>query len=148
MYIQYLYCISIRHSREGTDMGFPSPAADYVETRISLDQQFIRHPSATYFMRAAASYYREGILNGALLVIDSSLSPCDGSLLICAMDGEFRIKRYRAHPKPHLINLENGRREAIPAEKEGYGTSLPVFGVITYIINDARLGEFDDCPAM
>ena len=97
-------------------MGFPSPAEDYVETRISLDQQFIRHPSATYFMRAAASYYREGILNGALLVIDSSLSPCDGSLLICAMDGEFRIKRYRAHPKPHLINLENGRREAIPAE--------------------------------
>ena len=99
-------------------------------------------------MRAAASYYREGILNGALLIIDSSLSPCDGSLLICAMDGEFRIKRYRAHPKPHLINLENGRREAIPAEKEGYGTSLPVFGVITYIINDARLGEFDDCPVM
>lgn len=43
-------------------MGFPSPAADYAESRISLDQQIIRHPSATYFMRAADSHHREGIL--------------------------------------------------------------------------------------
>ena len=129
-------------------MGFPSPAADYVEARISLDQQFIHHPSATYFMRASCSHFREGILQGALLVIDSSLSPCDGSLLICAMDGEFKIKRYRVHPKPHLINLENGRREAIPADQDGYIASYSVFGVITYIINDARNAEFDDCPVM
>lgn len=54
-------------------MGFPSPAADYAESRISLDQQIIRHPSATYFMRAADSHHREGILQGALLVVDSSL---------------------------------------------------------------------------
>lgn len=40
-------------------MGFPSPAADYAESRISLDQQLIRHPSATYFMRAADSHHRE-----------------------------------------------------------------------------------------
>lgn len=59
-------------------MGFPSPAADYVESRISLDQQLIRHPSATYFMRAADSHHREGILQGALLVVDSSLTPVDG----------------------------------------------------------------------
>lgn len=59
-------------------MGFPSPAADYAESRISLDQQIIRHPSATYFMRAADSHHREGILQGALLVVDSSLTPVDG----------------------------------------------------------------------
>ena len=127
-------------------MGFPSPAADYVETRISLDKQLISHPAATYFMRASRSHFREGILQGALLVIDSSLSPCDGSLLICAMDGELRIKRYRMHPRPHLINLENGRREQIPADQDGYNASYSVFGVITYIINDARNAEFDDCP--
>ncbi len=43
-------------------MGFPSPAADYVEKRISLDQQLISQPSATYFMRAARSHFREGII--------------------------------------------------------------------------------------
>ncbi|EFH2757148.1 HumD family translesion DNA polymerase [Escherichia coli] len=129
-------------------MGFPSPAADFAETRISLDEKLIAKPSATYFMRAACSHFREGILQGALLVIDSSLSPCDGSLLICAIEGEFRIKRYRMHPMPHLINLENGRREELPADEEGYTTSSSVFGVITYIINDARTAEFDDCPVM
>jgi len=51
-------------------MGFPSPAQDYVEDRISLDKKFIAHPNATYFMRTGNTYYREGILDGALLVAD------------------------------------------------------------------------------
>ncbi|MGZ0504907.1 HumD family translesion DNA polymerase [Citrobacter freundii] len=129
-------------------MGFPSPAADYVETRISLDQQLISQPAATYFMRASRSHFREGIIQGALLVVDASLSPCDGSLLVCTDSGEFRIKRYRTHPRPHLENLENGKRESLPDKDEVSDTSRPVFGVITYIINDARSGEFDDCPVM
>ena len=126
-------------------MGFPSPATDYIESRISLDQKLIRQPSATYFMRAECSHFREGIQQGALLIIDSSLQPCDGSLLICTIEGEHRIKRYRTQPSPHLINLENGHREELPRDVDGYG---PVFGVITYIINDARVAEFDDCPVM
>lgn len=129
-------------------MGFPSPAADYVETRISLDQQLISQPAATYFMRASRSHFREGILQGALLVVDASLTACDGSLLVCAIDGEFRIMRYRTLPHPCLENPENGRREQLPSKDEVSDTSRPVFGVITYIINDARSGEFDDCPVM
>lgn len=129
-------------------MGFPSPAADFAEQRISLDDRLISKPSATYFMRAANSHFREGVLQGALLVVDASLTACDGSLLICAIDGEFRIKRYRTHPQPHLVNLENGRREALPADDDGYSSAPAIFGVITYIINDARNAEFDDCPVM
>ncbi|EEY7958552.1 TPA: S24 family peptidase [Escherichia coli] len=127
-------------------MGFPSPAQDYVEQRISLDQRIITRPAATYFMRAGATHYREGILSGALLVVDASLSQCDGSLLICACEGEFRIKRYRTHPEPHLENLENGKRELLRQKDEMSDSDRPVFGVITYIINDARYGEFDDYP--
>lgn len=129
-------------------MGFPSPAQDYAEQRISLDQRIITRPASTYFMRAGATHYREGIISGALLVVDASLSPCDGSLLVCTDEGEFRIKRYRTHPKPHLENLENGKREGLPDKNDASDTSRPVFGVITYIINDARSGEFDDCPVM
>ncbi|HHA1933986.1 TPA: S24 family peptidase [Enterobacter ludwigii] len=128
-------------------MGFPSPAQDYVEERISLDKRIISRPAATYFMRAGATHYREGILNGALLVVDASLSPCDGSLLVCSMDNDFRIKRYRTHPQPHLINLESGHKERLPDDAE-CDSGRAVFGVITYIINDARTGEFDDCPVM
>ncbi|EOY8024239.1 S24 family peptidase [Salmonella enterica] len=129
-------------------MGFPSPAQDFVEQRISLDQRIITRPAATYFMRAGATHYLEGILSGALLVVDASLSPCDGSLLVYAEGGEFRIKRYRTHPEPHLENLENGRRELLRKKDEMSESGRPVFGVITYIINDARSGEFDDCPVM
>ena len=128
-------------------MGFPSPAQDYVEERISLDKRIIVRPAATYFMRAGATHYREGIMNGALLVVDASLNPCDGSLLVCRMDGELRIKRYRKHPQPHLEDLQTGRREEIPVHDDGTSPNA-IFGVITYCINDMRAGEFDDCPVM
>ncbi|MBF4173340.1 HumD family translesion DNA polymerase, partial [Enterobacter kobei] len=81
-------------------MGFPSPAADYVEERISLDKRLIAHPSATYMMVAGTTYLRAGIMKGAMLIVDSSLTPKDGSLLVCAVDGEFRIMRYRTLPHP------------------------------------------------
>ncbi|MFB4719043.1 HumD family translesion DNA polymerase [Enterobacter chuandaensis] len=128
-------------------MGFPSPAQDYVEQRISLDQRIITRPAATYFMRAGATHYREGIISGALLVVDASLRPCDGSLLVCRMEGELRIKRYLNHPKPHLEDLQTGRREEIPVHDDDMSPNA-IFGVITYIINDARPGEFDDCPVI
>lgn len=87
-------------------------------------------------------------MSGALLLIDSALKPCDGSLLVCAIEGEFRIKRYRKHPQPHLENMSNGRKERLPLDDESGEGSKGVFGVIKYIINDARSGEFDDCPVM
>ncbi|CAM6703749.1 TPA: LexA family transcriptional regulator [Enterobacter hormaechei subsp. xiangfangensis] len=129
-------------------MGFPSPAADYVESRLSLDEALIQKPAATYYMRAGETIYRCGIMKDALLVIDSSLKPCDGSLLICDCNGEFKVKRYRTYPQPHLENVANGKKERLPGNDEGISGSLPIFGVITYIINDARTGEFDDCPVM
>lgn len=123
---------------------FVSPAQDYVEETLSLDRKLINKPAATFFMKAGATYFRDGIIQGALLIVDRSLRPCDGSLLICSIEGELCIKRYRNCPVPHLVNLENGRRERLPGDDE----PGEVFGVITYIINDARLGEFDDCPVM
>ncbi|WP_395313028.1 S24 family peptidase [Enterobacter sp. ECC-219] len=129
-------------------MGFPGPAADYVEERMSLDKRLIAHPSSTYMIVAGTTYLHAGIMKGSMLIVDSSLTPKDGSLLVCAVDGEFRISRYRTHPHPYLENPENGRREPLPVKDEVSDTSRPVFGVITYIINDARSGEFDDCPVM
>lgn len=99
-------------------------------------------------MVAGTTYLRAGILKGAMLIVVSSLTPKDGSLLVCAIDGEFKIRRYRTYPRPFLENPESGRREPLPSKDETSDPSRPVFGVITYVINDARSGEFDDCPVM
>lgn len=61
-------------------MGFPSPATDYIEERISIDKRLIAHPSAIYMMIAGTTYLRAGIMKGAMLIVDSSLTPKDGSL--------------------------------------------------------------------
>ncbi|WP_431617461.1 S24 family peptidase [Citrobacter amalonaticus] len=99
---------------------------------MSLDDKFIDHPASTYFMRSGQTYWREGILNGALLIVDSSLTPCDGSLLVCNIENELRIKCYRLHPRPHLVNLESGKREKIPGQTGDYNVLSPVFGEFTY----------------
>ena len=117
-------------------MGFPSPATDYAEQTLT-PELLCRVDANCQVIETNTGY----------AVIDRSLKPCDGSLLVCSIDNEFRIKRYRTHPRPHLVNLENGKREKLPDAGEG-DTARPVFGVITYIINDARTGEFDDCPVM
>ncbi|HFU9207347.1 TPA: DNA repair protein, partial [Escherichia coli] len=56
--------------------------------------------------------------------------------------------RYRKYPRQHLEDLRTGKKEALPKDDDGCTGSNAVFGVITHIINDARSGEFDDCPVM
>ncbi len=74
--------------------GFPSPAADYRDTGISLDRALIDHPEATFFFRAAGADLEEtGIFDGDLLVVDRSLTPGPGHLVVAVSDGEFVIKR-------------------------------------------------------
>ncbi|RXJ10413.1 S24 family peptidase [Lelliottia nimipressuralis] len=125
-------------------MGFPSPATDYIEDRLSLDKLFIAHPSATYFMRAANTYWRAGITQGALLIVDCSATPCDGSVVVCRLAGEFHIRRFRTQPHNHLESLGgDGRKERINTEDDD-----GIFGVIMHAVNDMRTMEFDENPGM
>ncbi len=74
--------------------GFPSPAADYRETGISLDRALIDHPEATFFFRVAGADLEEtGIFDGDLLVVDRSLRPGPGHLVVAVSDGEFVIRK-------------------------------------------------------
>ena len=74
--------------------GFPSPAADYLEMGISLDRSLIDHPEATFFFRAAGAAMEEsGIFNGDLLVVDRSITPGPGHVVVAVADGEFVIRR-------------------------------------------------------
>jgi len=74
--------------------GFPSPAADYADCGISLDQSLIEHPEATFFFRASGQeLVSEGIFDGDLLIVDRSLSPLASQLVVAVADGELVIRR-------------------------------------------------------
>lgn len=82
--------------------GFPSPADDYIESRISLDEHLVRHREATFFLRVEGDSMRDlGILDGDLLVVDRALAPVDGCVVIAVIDGEFTVKQFSRRSAPH-----------------------------------------------
>lgn len=111
--------------------GFPSPAQDYVEKRIDLNELLVKHPSATYFVKSAGdSMTGAGIGNGDLLVVDSARKPVHGDIVIAAVDGEFTVKRLQLHPTVMLMP-ENS---VYPPIMIGSEDTLDIFGVVTFIV--------------
>ena len=73
--------------------GFPSPADDYKEGALSLDEHLIEHPAATYLARAAGdSMEGVGIFDRDLLIVDRALKPVNGDVIVVAVDGELTCK--------------------------------------------------------
>ena len=74
--------------------GFPSPAEDYVDVGIDLNEQLIRHPTSTFFLHVSGhSMTDAGIHDGDLLVVDRSLDPRPGQVVVAVLDGAFTLKR-------------------------------------------------------
>ncbi|WP_018478234.1 LexA family protein [Pontibacter roseus] len=84
--------------------GFPSPADDYLEDKINLQQVLIHNPTATFLMRVRGESMRDARLHdGDILVVDRSLKPRDGHIIIGVVDGEFTVKRLlQKGPKLYL----------------------------------------------
>ena len=69
--------------------GFPSPAGDYIERRLDLNEHLIQHPSATFFVRVAGdSMTGAGIHDGDILIVDRSLEPAGGSIVVAAVNDQ------------------------------------------------------------
>ncbi|HGF0769588.1 TPA: translesion error-prone DNA polymerase V autoproteolytic subunit [Kluyvera georgiana] len=114
--------------------GFPSPAADYVEQRIDLNELLIQHPSATYFVKASGdSMIEAGISDGDLLVVDSSRKAEHGDIVIAAVDGEFTVKRLQMRPTIQLNPMNSAYSPIVVGSEE----TLDVFGVVTFIVKAA-----------
>lgn len=80
--------------RGAVPAGFPSPADDHVEQRLSLDEHLIQHRESTFFMRVSGESMRGlGIYDGDLLVVDRALPATHGSVIIAVIDGEFTVKQ-------------------------------------------------------
>ena len=114
--------------------GFPSPADDYVDSHIDLNEHLIRHPSATFFVRASGnSMINAGICSGDLLIIDRAPKPADNSIVLAVVDGDFTIKRLRrtSNGKIYLIP-ENPAFKTLEVTSE---MQFEVWGTVTHVIH-------------
>lgn len=115
--------------------GFPSPAEQYVERPLSLDELLVQHPVATYFVRAEGDSMRGvGIRSGDILVVDRSLEPESGSIVIACVDGEFTVKSFVREPASGTVRLEAANPAYPPIEFRD-GMELQVFGVVTAVVH-------------
>ena len=116
--------------------GFPSPAADYVEQRIDLNQLLIQHPSATYFVKASGdSMIDGGISDGDLLIVDSAITASHGDIVIAAVDGEFTVKRVSIEGDTVWLVPSN---PSYPKIKVTVDNDFLVWGIVTYTIKKNR----------
>ena len=108
--------------------GFPSPAEDHIEATLSLDELCIRHPAATYLLRAAGdSMQGAGIFDGDVLVVDRSIEPRIGMIVVATVRGDFTCKRLEAEAGQPVLRAENPR---YPDIRIASGEELEVFGVV------------------
>ena len=122
-------------------MGFPSPVKDYEEKSLSLDDLCVSRPAFTFFMRAREGSYRAGIYQGAVMVVDRSLTPVDGTIVVVEIGGEFAVRRFNIYSSRGLERLdEPGQLTPVPDADDNDG--LVCWGVVTYVLNDMRTEEF------
>ncbi|QTP53942.1 translesion error-prone DNA polymerase V autoproteolytic subunit [Billgrantia sulfidoxydans] len=112
--------------------GFPSPADDHLDGDLNLHEYVVRRPASTYFVRAEGdSMQGDGIHDRDLLVVDRSLEPLPGRVIVIAVDGELTVKRL-AHQRGRTVLLASNPRFApIPLE----GRECHVWGVVTHVIH-------------
>jgi len=119
----------------GVSAGFPSPADDFVDRSLDLNEYLIKHPAATFFVRVEGnSMIGSGIHPGDILIVDKSLEPHDGSIVIAVVNGEFTVKRLKRERGRCCLMPENPAYA--PIEISG-DMQLEVWGVVTYVIHKA-----------
>lgn len=118
------------------EAGFPSPADDYMEGSLDLNQHVIKHPAATYFVRASGdSMTGAGIFDGDLLIVDRSLEPGHGKIVIAEVDGQLTVKRLSKLNGQVLLQSENASYPPIELQE---GNEMRIWGVVTHVLHDLR----------
>lgn len=114
--------------------GFPSPADDYMEGKLDLNKHLVKHPTATFFVRATGeSMIKAGIHPGDILVVDRSLEAKSGKIVIAAVDGQLTVKRLHKNGKGTYLMPENDDFEKIRLDE---GNDVVIWGVVTNVLHE------------
>jgi DNA polymerase V len=113
--------------------GFPSPAEDYIEGRLDLNQYLIRNPAATFFVKVSGSSMIDaGIHDGDMLIVDRSLHAVDRKVVIAVVNGELAVRRIRTEGGRLALIAENRDYKPMQVEED---MGFEVWGVVTNVIH-------------
>lgn len=112
--------------------GFPSPAEDYLDKALDFNELLVHNPAATFAVRIAGeSMTGAGLFPGDIAVVDRSLTPSNGCIVLALIDGEFTIKRYKKTATGIVLQAENKAfRDIVVPEECGF----EVWGVVKHSI--------------
>lgn len=114
--------------------GFPSPADDYVETGLDLSEALIQNEEATFYVRVAGeSMTGAGIHDGDVLVVDRSVEPSEGDVVIAVLGGELTVKRYVVRRGRPCLMPEADGHDPIPVRE---GQELRIWGVAQHVVHE------------
>jgi DNA polymerase V len=124
--------LKIPFIKEGVSAGFPSPAADFMETNIDLNKELSENQLATFYIKVKGnSMIDAGINDKDVLVVDRSLEPKNNKIAICFIDGEFTVKRILVEKECLYLMPENPNYSPIKITEEN---ELIIWGIVTYVI--------------
>jgi DNA polymerase V len=116
--------------------GFPSPASDYIEETIDLNELLIKTPSATFFVRVEGESMIDAFIPPkALLLVDRSINAASGHIIVAVLNGEFTVKRLLITQAGTFLAPANPRYQSIKVTEE---MNFSVWGVVSKIISDPK----------
>lgn len=120
---------------EAVSAGFPSPAAGYAERQVDINDMLITNELSSFIVTVnSRSMLEAGIDVNDKLIVDKSISPSHGDIVIALIDNDFTVKRLMLEPTVYL-KAENPEFKDIHFQDE---QQLVIWGVVTYIIKNAR----------
>jgi DNA polymerase V len=115
--------------------GFPSPAEGSMDTKLDLNEYLIDHPVATFFVRVAGdSMIEAGILENDILIVDRSITPIAGKIVIAVINGEFTVKRLKYINNQAYLAPENKNYTPIRIKTSSEGDEVCIWGVVTSVV--------------
>lgn len=125
--------LDIPFYQSNVSAGFPSPAEDFMELDLNLQEYLVQHPSATFCVKVTGdSMQNAGIFSGDVMVVDRALEPKNKTIVLAVLDGEFTVKRIHKKGDLLFLNPENDNFKPIEITQE---MNFKVWGVVTHIIH-------------
>ncbi|MGV3589878.1 MAG: LexA family protein [Adhaeribacter sp.] len=125
--------VQVKLYEHNVPAGFPSPAADFTERTLDLNEFIVKRPASTFFVQVSGdSMKNAGIYEGDVIVVDKSLKPIHGNIVLAVVHGEFTVKRLHYAGKKVFLRPENEHYQSLEILPD---MGFTVWGVVIHVLH-------------